>query len=66
MLKYKDIPTTITTNFMNSVAYPFTGIVLFNNFAEKDGKIRAIEFFTSYASSQFELNVIIFCFYLKT
>ncbi len=45
---------------MQSAAFSPLGIVLFNNFVEKDGKIRAIEFFANSLSSiniNFQLNV---------
>jgi hypothetical protein len=57
LLKYKDIPTSIITDFMKSAAYAYTGIVLFNNFVERDGKIKLIEFFADGGSSGFRLNV---------
>ncbi len=61
MLKYKDIPNSIISDFLNSVAFTYTGIVLFNNFVERNGKIKAIEFFAKDVSSYIELHVIIIC-----
>jgi len=45
---------------MTSQAYPNIGIVLFNNFVERDDKIKAIEYFSnslSISSLVIELKV---------
>ena len=52
---------TIVSNNMNSVAFPFNGIFLFNSFVESNAQIKAIEFFTNnLAISKINLYVIHF------
>ena len=51
------MPNSIITDYLNSIAFSYIGIVLFNNFAETDRKIRAIEFFSISSPAGFQLNV---------
>ena len=50
---------SILTNKLNSVAFPFNGIVLLNNFVQANAQIKAIEFYTNNLDkSVFDINVI--------
>ena len=42
---------------MKSVAYAFNGIVLFNNYVEKDSKVKAIRFYANSDPGSFQLKV---------
>ena len=51
------VPFKIISDSLNSVAYAYTGIVLFNNFAERNSKINGIELYANSAQSSFQLYV---------
>ena len=61
-----DIPNSIISDNLNSMAFAYNGIVLFNNFVERDSKIKAIEFYSNSGLISFQLSVVVFNFNYKT
>ena len=52
-----DVPKSIVSYSLNSIAFAYNGIALFNHIVAKNSIIKAIEFYTNSANSQFQLNV---------
>jgi hypothetical protein len=48
---YKDVPNSIISSQLNSAAFPFNAICLFNNYVQTDSKISAIEFYANSLSA---------------
>ena len=52
-----DIPNSIISDNLNSMAFAYNGIVLYNNFVDKDSKIKIIEFYSEFGLFQLSVTI---------